>query len=201
LANRLAHEVLGRSLDELPPQTRRLLDLLAGTVAERAAAQGIDRDQARLSRRELRQATGWGDTQLKVHLARLVDLELVIAHRAERGGGFVYELAWDGAGRDGERFLIGLTDPTTLADPTGKGRIHVYDDSRSGPEGAWSGSGRPPVGRRSAPGRGAPEAGNPLPGHGSTPLDGSHTGEGTVPGGGDGRVVVIAAAGGNGRVR
>jgi len=25
LANRLAHEVLGRSLDELPPQTRRVL--------------------------------------------------------------------------------------------------------------------------------------------------------------------------------
>ena len=28
-ANRLAHEVLGRSLDELPPQTRRLV-LLGG---------------------------------------------------------------------------------------------------------------------------------------------------------------------------
>jgi hypothetical protein len=28
LANRLAHEVLGRSLDELPPQTRRLLGLV-----------------------------------------------------------------------------------------------------------------------------------------------------------------------------
>ena len=27
IANRLAHEVLGRSLDELPPQTRRLLEL------------------------------------------------------------------------------------------------------------------------------------------------------------------------------
>jgi hypothetical protein len=28
LANKLAHEVLGRSLDELPPQTRRLLTLI-----------------------------------------------------------------------------------------------------------------------------------------------------------------------------
>lgn len=153
----------------------------------------------RLSRRELRQATGWGDTQLKVHLARLVDLELVIAHRAERGGGFVYELAWDGAGREGERFLIGLTAPATLAHPATGVQIHVYDDSRSGSEGARSGSGRPPVGRRSAPGRGVPESENPLPGNGSSPLDDSHSREGTVPGGGDGRVVVIAAAGRNGR--
>ena len=33
-ANTLAHEVLGRSLDELPPQTRRLLLLLEETVEE-----------------------------------------------------------------------------------------------------------------------------------------------------------------------
>ena len=33
-ANRLAAEVLGRSLDELPPQTRRLLELLDGWVTK-----------------------------------------------------------------------------------------------------------------------------------------------------------------------
>ena len=40
LANRLAHEVLGRTLDELPPQTRRLLDALVALTlrAERAQA-------------------------------------------------------------------------------------------------------------------------------------------------------------------
>src|SRR5262249_27808549 len=32
LANELAHEVLGRSLDELPPQTRRLLHLIDDLV-------------------------------------------------------------------------------------------------------------------------------------------------------------------------
>jgi DNA primase len=36
LANRLAHEVLGRSLDELPPQTRRVLGLITGYVDEQA---------------------------------------------------------------------------------------------------------------------------------------------------------------------
>ena len=44
LANRLAHEVLGRTLDELPPQTRRLLGLLDELVTERAVRRrGIDR--------------------------------------------------------------------------------------------------------------------------------------------------------------
>ncbi len=67
LANRLAAEVLGRSLDELPPGTRRLLDALDAHVALRAAHDGVDRAMVRFTRRELREHLGWGDTQLKVH--------------------------------------------------------------------------------------------------------------------------------------
>jgi hypothetical protein len=37
-ANRLAHDVLGRCLDEMPPQTRRLLALLEKMVGERCAS-------------------------------------------------------------------------------------------------------------------------------------------------------------------
>ena len=37
VANRLACEVLGRSVDELPPQTRRLLSLVDDMVAKRAS--------------------------------------------------------------------------------------------------------------------------------------------------------------------
>ncbi|MGI8661616.1 MAG: CHC2 zinc finger domain-containing protein, partial [Acidimicrobiales bacterium] len=92
LANRLAHDVLGRSLDELPPQTRRLLEVLDGIVTTAAADKVMDRGQVRLTRRELRETTGWSDTALKVHLARLVDLELAHAHRPEPGGSFRYEL-------------------------------------------------------------------------------------------------------------
>ena len=55
----------------------------------------IDRDRVRFTRRQVRERLGGGDTQLKKHLARLVDLELVWCHRAEQTGGFVYELALD----------------------------------------------------------------------------------------------------------
>ena len=187
VANRLAHEVLGRSLDELPPQTRRLLDLLDGIVAERAATEAIDRELVRLTRRELRDATGWGDTQLKVHLGRLVDLELVLAHRAERANSFVYELSWDGAGRDGGRFLIGLTDPATL------GGNRVYDDDRSGPNNPRSVPGRAPVGGWSGPGRGVSNAEKPLSGNGSVPPQASGTPETTVPEVDEDQVVVADA--------
>lgn len=77
LANRLAHRVLGRSLDELAPGARRLLGLLEQLVGEYAARDGAARERVEFTRRELRERLALGDTQLKVHLARLVSLELV----------------------------------------------------------------------------------------------------------------------------
>jgi len=114
LANDLAHEVLGRSLDELPPQTRRLLLLLDGFVAARAKAQAFKRGEVRFSRRELRESLGIGDTQLRLHLDRLTALEYLLVHRGSRGQSFVYELLYDGAGQDGKPFVPGLIDVATL---------------------------------------------------------------------------------------
>lgn len=172
LANRLAHEALGRSLDELPPQTRRLLDALDSMVSALAADGDIDRDTVRFTRRDARERLGLGDTQLKVHLARLVDLELVWVHRTERAGAFCYQLAWnpDTAGESG-RFLPGLVDTASLAGTvtmtarSTDGPAATNTDrsgqtgTRSGQEAGRSGSGRPPVGGWSAPGR-TPTNGN-----------------------------------------
>lgn len=183
LANRLAHEVLGRSLDELPPQTRRLLELLDGIVAAAAAERAVERAEVRLTRRQLREATGWSDTALKVHLARLVDLELVLAHRPERAGGFCYELCWDGSGRDGERFLTGLVDPAAFA----------YDDSRSGRDGARSGAGQGPVSPRSGGGQDDAGDGKALYQRAVASSGAAVGGNGTAPGEHSGEVVVAAA--------
>ena len=117
-ANRLAHEVLGRCLDEMPPQTRRLLALLEKMVGDRCKAAKMERSDVRFSRRTVREFCGWGDTQLRVHLTRLLELEYLIAHRAEHGSGFVYELAYDGSGKDGKRFLSGLIDVEKLRKST-----------------------------------------------------------------------------------
>ena len=87
--------MLGRSLDELPPQTRKLLDLLDDMVSQACCKQGLDRGDHRFSRREVRDFTGWGNTQLKLHLGRLVDLEYLLVHREAHSRRFVYELAYD----------------------------------------------------------------------------------------------------------
>jgi hypothetical protein len=151
VANRLAHEVLGRSLDELPPQTRRLLQLLDEMVAAAGEREAMARGDIRLTRREIREALGWGDTQLKCHLARLVEMEHLLVHRVGRG--FAYELLWDGQGRDGSPFLAGLIDPESFDS-------HAYDSDRSGVAGERSGSGRASVGPWSGGGRGGLLVGN-----------------------------------------
>ncbi|MGH7345568.1 MAG: hypothetical protein ACREK4_11695 [Candidatus Rokuibacteriota bacterium] len=110
VANRLAHEVLGRSLDELAPQTRRLLGLLDAMVREAGERQAVARATYRFTRRDVRLFTGWSDFQVRTHLERLISLEYVLVHRGSRGQGFVYELLYDGQGQDGEPFVMGLVD-------------------------------------------------------------------------------------------
>jgi DNA primase len=143
VANELAHEVLGRSLDELPPQTRRLLMLIEAHVRAQCEAGSVTRSAYRFSRRMLREALGWGDTQLKIHLARLVELEYLTVHR--EGHGFVYELLYDGKGADGRPFVPGLLDVEALR--------HDYDTQRSGKNPDRSAPGRGAVGGQSGPGR------------------------------------------------
>jgi DNA primase len=176
-ANVLAVAVLGQSLDELPPQTRRLLELLDATVTRLAATDQVDRSMVRFTRRRLREELGWGDTQLKVHLCRLVDLELVSAHRVEHGQ-FLYELAWNSAViGDGGRFIVGLSSPNQPSLPLDDTPVsHAYDGNRSGQQALRSGSGRAVVGGWSAPGRPAENGQEPNARNGSGP-----SGDGEAP--------------------
>lgn len=145
-ANTLAHAVLGTTLDELPPQTRRLLGMVRDHVGAWARAAGVHPRDLRFTRREVREATGWGDTQLKLHLSRLESLEYLLVRRD--GARFVYELLWAGEG-DGDQsapFVMGLIDVEQLK------RQH-YDAERSGVMPEQSPPGRGAVGGRSGLGR------------------------------------------------
>ena len=113
LANRIAHDVLGRSLDELPPQTRRLLRLIDTYVKGEGARLSVRRCDVRFSRRSLREAIHWGDTQLRLHLERLVDLEYVLASRCGAGGKYVYELVYE-VGDETRAQVAGLIDMAAL---------------------------------------------------------------------------------------
>jgi len=104
LANELAPEVLGRSLDELPPQTRTVLGHIraltkAKREARRAAIGGTPGTgpgaTPPFTRRELHGACGWSFTQLRIHLERLIEQEYVAVHSGRMGSQFVYELLID----------------------------------------------------------------------------------------------------------
>jgi DNA primase catalytic core len=81
MADKLMQDLLGRSLDELPPQTRKLLSLIEAFVADR---------EPRFTRKQIREHTGWGATQTRVHLDRMVELEYLLIHHGGHGQ-YVYE--------------------------------------------------------------------------------------------------------------
>ena len=130
LANRLFTKIMGSHLDELPPQTRRLLELIYRMVQKRCAAEHIEQPQCLFTRRAVREFTGWHDTQLKVHLDRLVDLEYLLTRYGKNGRRYVYELIYQGQGQDGGRFSLGLVDVKTLCKKAGKN--HEYGADLSG---------------------------------------------------------------------
>ena len=112
-ANRIAPEVLGRSLDELPPQTRRLLEHIKELVRERMEEQKFEQRLALFSRRELREKTGWSQTQIRRHLERLLELEHVNVRGGRNGVQMKYELLLDASEQAGA-FHVGLIDVEEL---------------------------------------------------------------------------------------
>jgi len=119
-ANKLAHIILGRTLDELPPQTRTLLGHIKDMVQQACEKEATDRGDYRFSRRDIREFTDWSDGQLKIHCSRLSDMEYLIVHRGGRGLAIEYELAYDGVSNNNAH-MMGLIDVK-----------HLYDKQKSG---------------------------------------------------------------------
>ena len=137
-ANRLAHEVLGRALDELPPQTRRLLLLVDEMASAECERQKIKREDFRFSRRDVRAFTAWSDSQLKRHLHRLEEMEYLAVHHGGRGQSFVYELVFERREDSGRPMLPSLIEVEKLLGCN-------YDEKKSGLEGEKSGPSLPQV--------------------------------------------------------
>lgn len=104
-ANRIADEVLGRSLDELSPPSRKLLGLIREMCEQQAEKD--DRENC-FSRRDIREYAGWSDFQVKTHIRQLEELEYLYSLTGRKGKEYVYELATSCGGEDGKPFLVGL---------------------------------------------------------------------------------------------
>ena len=136
VANKLAHDVLGRSLDELPPQTRTLLKHVHKMVEQQCKAESIEANQYRFSRRDVREYVGWTDFQIKKHMSRLQEMEYVLIHRGGRGQSFVYELLYNGEGDNGNSFLLGLSSMDNLTYDEQKKPLNENNEPPSRPQGA-----------------------------------------------------------------
>ncbi|KRB85152.1 DNA primase [Noviherbaspirillum sp. Root189] len=156
-ANRLANEVLGRSLDELPPQTRRVLDALHGMVEYEAQTSCIPRQQVRFTRSDVRRAASLSDTQCRIHVERLIAMEYILVHRGARGQSFEYELLYDGQGSNGAPFVPGLIDMDSLEKPA------TTTATSRGVQQGFAGSSRPHHGSSAAPSRTVQTAAMPEP--------------------------------------
>ncbi len=124
-ANPLAQEILGRTLDELPPQTRQLLKLIGALVAQLASERKQALHEVRFTRRDIRAFTQWSDNQLKVHCLRLAEMEYLQVLGGCRGQLLQYALIWR-LDEDDQHQLCALIDVLASAKPA--------SDSESEPE-------------------------------------------------------------------
>lgn len=129
-------------------------------VTRRCEKDTLQRSHYHFSRKDVRAYTSWGDTQLKIHLGRLVDMEYLLLHR--KGNRYDYELCYHGDSHEGNTFLMGLIDSHTLKNCTYDTKRSGLNGNRSGQNGDRSGVGRPSVGGMSGGGRSPKNAEKPL---------------------------------------
>lgn len=115
IGNKLAVEILGKTLDELSIPARDLLELIVEFVEKKMCELRrkdsellIKKEEIQFTRRELREFTGWTNTRLHNHLKELVDMENVIMTGGCRNSLQTYKLIYDGEGKDGEKFIPGI---------------------------------------------------------------------------------------------
>jgi hypothetical protein len=114
LANELTTAALSRALDELSPPVRGMYREFCRLCERRAGETGGDPSRVQLGRREIREATGWSDWQVRVYCQQLVDLEYLYAVSGTNGKRFVYELAFYRPDEESQPRLRGLVDVDQL---------------------------------------------------------------------------------------
>lgn len=114
IANRIANQILGRSLDEMSPPARRLLVEIKRLVDKLCRETALTQERCIISRRDIREFSKWSDYQIRTHLRELEELEYLVPVAGSNGKRFTYQLVWDGQGEDGTKFMLGLLDVWTL---------------------------------------------------------------------------------------
>ncbi|EKN87851.1 CHC2 zinc finger domain-containing protein [Leptospira interrogans] len=108
LASILFSRVFGKNLDDLSPHTKKVLREVYEYVKELSQERSVDKSAIRLTRKEIRERTGTGDTRLRIYLKRLEELEYLYVRSGKQGLTLEYELLWDG--ENGNDFVLGILE-------------------------------------------------------------------------------------------
>ncbi|MBF0107133.1 MAG: toprim domain-containing protein [Deltaproteobacteria bacterium] len=119
-ANKLASEVLGRSLDELTAPSRTLLGLIQNMVREAVKKQNKKETDLTIkrpfifNRKMIRDYAKWSDWQVKTHITELEELGYIYSHIGSKGKEYIYELKLTDDKAPTEKIYLDLTDVTNL---------------------------------------------------------------------------------------
>ena len=84
----------------MTPQTKKVLPLIKDLVDTRAKEEKKAPESVVISRRDIREHTGWTDYQLRKQIHELEELEYLIPVTGQNGKRFTYVLMWDGQDPD-----------------------------------------------------------------------------------------------------
>jgi hypothetical protein len=118
-ANRIAHEILGRSLDDLSAPSRTLLGLVQKMVLSRSQDLHIPAKDYAFTRRMIREYARWSDWQVKTHIRELEELGFVYSRMGSKGKEYVYELHYNSSLDPQGRVNLRLTEISQLKNRSG----------------------------------------------------------------------------------
>jgi len=95
IANKIANKIFPQALSEVTPQTDKFLKLVYAMVKRIVDETQKDQLDIVISRRQMREYTGWSDYQVRKHIDELSQLEYLVPVGGQRGKRFTYILVWD----------------------------------------------------------------------------------------------------------
>jgi len=110
IANGLAQDIFTASMDDATPQTRKFLDLINRMISALESQSQQNRLDLAVSRRQIREYTGWSDYQVRKHIEELVGLEYLIPVSGSKGKRFCYALAWDPQSAQNRQIMLRAVD-------------------------------------------------------------------------------------------
>ncbi len=143
IANELAAELFGASLDELSFPSRQLLRLIGEYVGRQAAEAKQPAEKIEWTRRELREAIQWTEARLRLHLGELVRLEYVAPLSGRFGQRYTYRLLTEpGQSEESGRLTVALKNTEQLRAEANLAGLGTHLASQNG---YLAGTSQPPL--------------------------------------------------------